>query len=217
MKIFLIDDHPTLREGLQRLVKQVDGCVVCGEAATASEALEKIPMLKPDILITDISLPDRSGLDLIKDLRILMPAMGILVFSMHDEMLYAERSLKAGAKGFLMKGEKTSCLLEAIARIAAGKLYLSPRMSEQMLLNLAGKKAAKVKFDALTDRELEIFELIGHCRSGAQISEQLKIRQKTVDAHRGNIKAKLGLPDAPSLLRAAVLWVETQHLKRGGD
>jgi DNA-binding NarL/FixJ family response regulator len=206
--VFLVDDHPTLRDGLRRLVEQVVGCNVCGEAASASEALETIPVLVPDLVVTDISLPDRNGLELIKDLRTLLPTTEILVFSMHDEMLYAERCMKAGAKGYLMKGAKTPKLLEAVERVASGKVYLSERMSEHILANFAGQRAVRMKLDALSDRELEVFELIGLCRNSSQISEQLNISPKTVDAHRGNIKAKLNLPDAPSLMREAVLWIE---------
>lgn len=216
-QVFLVDDHPTLREGLHKLVRKVEGCEVCGEAASAEEALRKIPQLLPDLLITDISLPGKSGLELIKDLRQLVPTMEILVFSMHDESLYAERSLKAGAKGFLMKGANTQCLLEAIEKVTSGKIYLSPRMFQQILRNLTGKNATGMKLAALTDRELEVFELIGHCRTGIQIAEQLNISPKTVDAHRANIKSKLGLPDAPSLLRDAVLWVETNSREDGNQ
>jgi DNA-binding NarL/FixJ family response regulator len=197
-----------LRAGLHRLVEQVSGCEVCGEAASASDALDSIPRLLPDLVITDISLPDRNGLELIKDLRALVPSVEILVFSMHDETLYAERCLRAGAKGYLMKGEKTPMLFEAVEQVMAGKTYLSPRMSEQIIANLAGRRDVKMKLEKLSDRELEVFELIGLCRSNPQIADQLQISPKTVDAHRANIKGKLNLPDAPTLMREAVLWVE---------
>ncbi len=207
-RVFIVDDHPTLRDGLRRLVEQVAGCEVCGEAASTSEALEAIPSLIPDLVITDISLPDRSGLELIKDLRTLSPATEILVFSMHDEMLYAERCLRAGAKGYLMKGAKTPMLVQAVERVTSGNIYLSSRMTDHILANLSGKQTFKLRLETLSDRELEIFELIGLCRSSSQIAEQLAISPKTVDAHRGNIKTKLGLADAPSLMREAVLWIE---------
>jgi DNA-binding NarL/FixJ family response regulator len=206
--IFLVDDHPTLRDGLHRVVDQIPGCFICGEAASASEALLAIPALSPALVITDISLPDRNGLELIKDLRALLPMAGVLVFSMHDEMLYAERSIKAGARGYLMKGANRTRLTEVITRVVNGNTYLSQRVSDHLVKNLAGHRAVRVKLDTLSDRELEVFELIGQCRTGAQIAEQLSISQKTVDAHRGNIKTKLGLADAPSLMREAVLWLE---------
>ncbi len=214
-RVFLVDDHPILREGLHRLVDQITDCRVCGEAASSAEALELIPEMLPDLIITDISLPDKSGLELIKDIRVLLPSAEILVFSMHDEMLYAERCIKAGAKGYLMKGAKPQVLFEAINQVAAGKVYLSPRVSEQLLASVVGHREVRMKLDSLSDRELEVFELIGLCRSGAQIAEQLHISQKTVDAHRSNIKTKLRLADAPSLVREAVLWIETAGKQTG--
>jgi DNA-binding NarL/FixJ family response regulator len=208
-RIFIVDDHPTLREGLQRLIESgSESLKICGEAASASEAIEAIQRDLPDLVITDVSLPDKSGLELIKDLKALAPTIKILVFSMHDEMVYAERSIKAGAAGYLMKGAKTPLLLDAIERVLGGGIYLSQRMSDHLLKNLAGKRSAGMKIDALSDRELEVFELIGLCRSNAEIAEQLHISPKTVDAHRGNIKTKLNLSDAPYLMREAVLWVE---------
>jgi DNA-binding NarL/FixJ family response regulator len=207
-KVFIVDDHPTLREGLLRLVEQIPGYKVCGEATSVSEAMAAIPAAKPDMIITDITLPDRNGLEMIKDLQVLEPGIPILVFSMHDEMLYAERSLKAGARGYLTKGARTPFLLEAIETVTNGRVYLSPKMSEQVLSNLTRKRSTTMKLDSLSDRELEIFELIGLCRSSCQISGMLNISSKTVDAHRANIKAKLHLPDTPSLLREAVVWVE---------
>lgn len=207
-KVFIVDDHPTLREGLLRLVEQIPGYKVCGEATSVSEAMAAIPAAKPDMIITDITLPDRNGLEMIKDLQVLEPGIPILVFSMHDEMLYAERSIKAGARGYLMKGARTPFLLEAIETVTNGRVYLSPKMSEEVLNNLTRKRSTAMKLDCLSDRELEIFELIGLCRSSCQISGMLNISSKTVDAHRANIKAKLNLPDTPSLLREAVVWVE---------
>lgn len=211
-RVFLVDDHPALRDGLHRLVELVPGFKVCGEASSSSEAMASIPEMMPDLIITDISLPDRNGLELIKDLRAVLPSLQILVFSMHDETLYAERCIKAGAKGYLMKGAKTPMLFEAVEQVAAGKVYLSPRMSEQILANLAGQREVRIKLDKLSDRELEIFELIGICRSSSQIAEQLRISPKTVDAHRANIKTKLNIPDAPSLMREAFLWIELRGI-----
>ncbi len=208
-RIFLVDDHPMLREGLQRLIEQQPGYQVCGEADTAAGAIDAIVRLMPDLVMTDISLPDKNGLELIKDLQVLSPGIPILVFSMHDEMLYAERAMRAGAKGYLMKGTMIDGLAEAMACLLSGGVYLSRRVSDHILQNLTGSRPpAKSGLKSLTDRELEIFELIGGGKSSAQISDQLHISPKTVDAHRANIRVKLALPDGSALLREAILWVE---------
>lgn len=208
-RIFLVDDHPMLREGLQRLIEQQPGCEVCGESDTACGALEAILRLAPDLVMTDISLPDKNGLELIKDLQTLSPGIPILVFSMHDEMLYAERAMRAGAKGYLMKGTMVEALEEAIDCVLSGGVYLSHRVSDHILHNLSGNRAlCRIGLKSLTDRELEIFEMIGGGKSSMQISDLLQISPKTVDAHRANIRGKLAFPDSPALLREAVLWVE---------
>lgn len=206
-QIFLVDDHPTLRQGLHRLIAQIPTCQITGQAASAADALTSIPQANPDLVVLDITLPDRSGLDLVKDLHVMVPIVKILVFSMHDEMLYAERVIRAGAKGYLMKGASSGHLSEAIERILGGGIYLSPRVSNQILQGLTRSREG-LGLGKLTDRELEVFELIGRGRSTAQISDQLHISPKTVDAHRFNLKTKLSLADAPSVIREAVLWVE---------
>ncbi len=207
-QVFLVDDHPMLLDGLTRLVEQIPGCKICGKAASASEALAQIPSIMPDLVITDISLPDKNGLELIKDLHAILPELRILTFSMHDEMLYAARTLRAGGKGYLMKGADTELLATAVNRVLEDGIYLSPEVSDNLLKNLSGGAAPQTRLQVLTDRELEIFELIGRCQSITEIAEQLHISPKTVDAHRGNIKAKLNLPDAQSLMREAILWIE---------
>lgn len=208
-QIFLVDDHPMLREGLLRLIAKIPGCEVCGQSASASAALDSIvqSVPAPDLVLLDITLPDKSGLDLIKDLQVMTPAVFILVFSMHDEMLYAERVIRAGAKGYLMKGAASGKLTEAILRVLSGGIYLSERVSDQILHGLSRGREG-LGLEKLTDRELEVFELIGHGKSTAQISDQLHISPKTVDAHRFNLKTKLSLTDAPAVIREAVLWVE---------
>ena len=207
-RIYLVDDHPMMREGIARSIES-RGWEVCGHAESSAKALEEIPALIPDLVTMDISLPDKNGLELIKDLRARLPDLRILVFSMHDETLYAERAMRAGAKGYVMKGESTTVLLEAIEGILQGGHYLSAGASSHLLKSLSGGRNRGVYgLDRLTDRELEIFELIGRGRSSGQISSLLHISPKTVDAHRMKIKMKLGLPDAPSLMRAAVIWIE---------
>jgi DNA-binding NarL/FixJ family response regulator len=209
-RVFLVDDHPMLIEGLTKLVEQIPQCTICGQAASASEALEKIPSAMPDLVITDISLPDKNGLELIKDLNSMHPDLKILTFSMHDEMLYAARTLKAGARGYLMKGADTNLLEKAVNRVLKNGIYLSPQVADHLLRNMSGGSLPQSRLQVLSDRELEIFELIGRCRSISQISDQLNISPKTVDAHRGNIKAKLNLTDAASLMREAILWIELE-------
>lgn len=207
-RIFLVDDHPLLREGIERHVEGIPGAVVCGSSATAAEAMEMIPRENPDLVIMDMTLPDKSGLELMKDLRAVLPNLPVLIFSMHDELLYAERAMRAGAKGYLMKGSSTDRLTEAIERVLAGELFLSNKVSTQILHGLSQKKPKEFGVEMLSDRELEIFDLIGRGNTNSQIADRLHISPRTVDAHRTNIKTKLGLPDGSSLVRKAVLWVE---------
>lgn len=206
-RVFLVDDHPILLDGLIRLVRAIPRCMVCGQATSAAEALARIPAANPDLVIMDISLPDRSGLELTKELHAIIPEASVLALSMHDEMLYAARIIKAGGKGYLMKGVDTSLLIEAINRVLDGGIYLSQRMSDHLLGSLSGS-APQNRLQVLSDRELEIFGLIGNCQSVSQISQQLKISPKTVDTHRASIREKLGLTDAASLMQEATLWVE---------
>jgi DNA-binding NarL/FixJ family response regulator len=208
-RIYLIDDHPMLREGLASLINQHPDCEVCGESESAAQALEAILHMAPDLVVTDISLPDKSGLELIKDLHVHSPGLPILVYSMHDEMLYAERVIRAGGKGYLMKGTPVDQLSEAIDCVLSGGVSLSCRVSNHILQNLSGSRTSgKGGLKSLSDRELEILELIGSGKTTAQIAEQLHISPKTADAHRANIRSKLALPDGPALMREAVLWVE---------
>lgn len=207
-KIFLVDDHPMMRDGVRRMVRESGVWEICGEASTAQDALDAILGASPDIIILDISLPDRSGLDLLKDLNARAYGLNILVFSMHDEFLYAERVMRAGAKGYLTKDSPTESLTTAIECVLAGKLYLSVDVSNHILKTLSRAPSGQVGVAKLTDRELQIFEMIGRCKANAQIAEKLGISARTVDAHRSNIRAKLSLPDAPTLMREAVLWIE---------
>lgn len=208
-RIFLVDDHPMLLEGLVRLIGHKAEWQVCGQADKASDAIEAIQAQAPDLIMMDITLPDKSGIEVIKDLQCLTPGLKILVFSMHDEMLYAQRAIRAGAKGYIMKGATTEKLIEAIDRVMSGEIYLSAPVSNQILHGLSGKRGPEqFGLERLTDRELEVFELLGHGKSTGQISDLLHISPKTVDAHRFNLKTKLSLPDAQALMREAILWVE---------
>lgn len=210
--IFLVDDHPMLRGGVRHLIAQESNLRVCGEASTAAEAMASVPVLQPDLVVMDLTLPDKSGLELIKDLLAIRPATRVLVFSMHDEMLYAERVIRAGGRGYLVKGSDSDQFIRAIHEVLTGGLFLSERVSSHILSRMAlGGTKREPSFGpaTLTDRELEIFQMLGRGLGTLQIASQLHISPRTVDAHRNNIRMKLALPDAAAVLREAVIWVES--------
>ncbi|MES2309526.1 MAG: response regulator transcription factor [Verrucomicrobiota bacterium] len=213
-QILVVDDHPMVRMGFVQLIGNEPDLEICGEAEHVSAALTIIAEKQPDLVITDISLPGRNGIELIKDLGVLHPKMLILVVSMHDEVLYADRALRAGARGYVMKGAGPAKLLSAIRWVLGGQIYVSEQMSSRVLEMLSNKKNGKTNspIEKLTDREFEIFELIGQGMATGKIATQLHLSTKTVEAHRANIKAKLELPDGSALVRHAVRWVETQNL-----
>lgn len=213
-RIFFVDDHPLLLDGLKAMIETKQDFEVCGEASNTSEALERIPKCKPDLVVTDITLPDRNGLELIKDLLALDPEQLILVLSMHDEMLYAERVIRAGARGYIMKEAASRMMADAMRRVLSGGIYLSEQAATHILGGLSGKqdKHPKSRLERLTDREFEVFELVGQGKSAHEIGDLLHISSRTVDAHRAHIREKLGLPDSPALMRYAVRWVEAGEL-----
>lgn len=211
MRILVVDDHPILVEGLTASINSQHDLVVCGSAASAREALQAVAELKPDLVVADISLHDSHGIDLTKDLVALHPGLPVLVLSTHDETLYAERVLRAGAKGYVMKREPMPKLLEAIRKVAHGGLYFSEATTARMLnrLCVSHNDQQKLPVDCLSDRELVILEFIGRGRRTREIAQDLHISIKTVQAHREHIKEKLQLHDALSLTRFAVNWVES--------
>jgi DNA-binding NarL/FixJ family response regulator len=213
-KILVVDDHPMTRDGVAHLINKQAGMDVCAEAGNPSEAFEAIAKTRPDLVLTDMTMPGRSGLEFIKDLLAAHPALVILVLSMHDEAVYAERALRAGARGYIMKEAGGENLLTAIRRVLGGQVYLSEQMSARILDNLSGQKprGSHSPIQKLSDREFEIFQLIGQGKSTRDIANQLHISPKTVDVHRGHIKEKLELNDATSLIRHAVRWVESQEI-----
>ncbi|MBI3879634.1 MAG: response regulator transcription factor [Verrucomicrobia bacterium] len=208
--IYIVDDHPIFREGLIHLLTRERDLKVCGEADDAGEALAQIPQLKPDLVLMDVSLPSKSGLELIKDLRAVCRDLAVLVISMHDESLYAERVLRAGARGYIMKQEGPARMLQAIRQVLEGHVFLSESMAARLLETCVGGRAAQIRLpiDRLSDREFEILQLIGRGRSGPEIARHLHLSPKTVDAHRAHIKAKLKLKSGPELVHFAIRWVE---------
>jgi DNA-binding NarL/FixJ family response regulator len=212
-KIFIVDDHPVFRDGLVGLVKREPDLTVCGEADTAPQALAAIERLKPDLVLLDIGLPGKSGLELIKDLQGPHPDLPVLVISMHDETLYAERVLRAGGRGYIMKQEGPQHMLQAIRTVLSGRAYVSERMSGRILDAFSGRSAKMSSPIArLTDREFEILQLIGQGKDSHAISQQLNLSFKTVDTHRSHIKEKLNLKNGTELICYAARWVETQQL-----
>jgi DNA-binding NarL/FixJ family response regulator len=211
-RILLVDDHPFMRVGLASLIDRQPDMSVCGEAGNPAEAFKELPKCKPDLVLTDLTMPGRSGLEFIKDLKAAEPNLAILVISMHDEVVHAERALRAGARGYIMKEAGGENLLTAIRQVLRGEMYVSPRMSARFLENMSGAKprGSTSPIEKLTDREFEIFQLIGQGKSTRDIAGQLHLSTKTVDVHRSHIKEKLDLKDVTALIRHAVRWVETQ-------
>ena len=212
-QIFIVDDHAVVRHGLSSLINDQPDMEVCGMAGSASEALDLVEKSPPDLVVSDLTLPDRNGLELIKDLKALAPDLPILMMSMHDELLYAERVLKAGGRGYLMK-EQSENVVPAIRQILRGEPYVSAAVTTHFLEAIAGGDTQHYSFPLkrLTDRELEVFELIGQGKATDEISTQLNISPRTVDAHRTHIREKLGLADSNAVLRYAVRWQAGEEL-----
>jgi DNA-binding NarL/FixJ family response regulator len=209
-RIFLVDDHPVIRRGVALLINDEPDLTVCGEADNGPLAVEMIPKASPDLAIVDLSLKTTSGIELLKDLKALMPALPVLVMSMHDESLYAERSLRAGARGYLMKNEPGDVVISAIRRVLSGELHLSDPVKGKLLGRLARSQndAAAFSMDNLSDRELEVFRLIGTGLGTRQIAERLNLSVKTIDSHREHLKAKLQLETGASLVHRAIQWMK---------
>jgi DNA-binding NarL/FixJ family response regulator len=208
-RILVVDDHPMMREGLRALISREQGLSVCGEAATVSEALEAAAALNPDLVLIDITLPGRNGLELIKDLHAIAPTLPLLVISMHDEALWAERVLRAGARGYVMKRETGPMMVAAIRRVLAGRLHVNETVSTRILESLAGRANGISPIAQLSDREFEVFQLIGRGKGTIDIAEALHLSPKTVEAHRAKIKDKLNLKTLPELISFACRWLES--------
>jgi DNA-binding NarL/FixJ family response regulator len=211
LRIVIVDDHPIVRKGLTEVITHEPGMTVCGESDSSAGGLEVISRERPDVAIVDLSLGLESGLNLVKQLDALVPGVHVLVLSMHDETLHAERVLAAGARGYIMKQEAMHNLITAIRCVAEGKTYVSPQMSERILARVSGRRtpagpAAPV--DRLTDREREVFALIGRGLGTREIAEALNLSAKTVETYHARIKEKLGLANGHELIRAAIAWAQ---------
>jgi DNA-binding NarL/FixJ family response regulator len=205
-KVFVVDDHPIVREGLTLLINRESDLAVCGVAEEMHSALRSIEALNPDILIVDISLNGPDGLDLLKTIRAKDPSLPVLILSMHDESIYAERALRAGANGYIMKQEATERVLVALRRILNREIYVSDRVANKMLQQYVGASSAtrRSPLDELSDRELEVLRLIGEGHSTRQIAENLNISVKTVESYQGHLKEKLGLRNSRELFQFAI-------------
>jgi DNA-binding NarL/FixJ family response regulator len=211
LKIFLVDDHSVLRQGMRQLIDLEKDFEVCGEASDSTEALAGLPRTKADIALLDLGLKGTSGLDLIKALKQKMPKLLILVMSMFEESLYAERALRAGAKGYIMKSEPADKVIAALRRVASGKTYLSPTMSERMLDKLSTPETATAPIDVLSDRELEVLQCLGKGLKPGEIAEELNLSVKTVETYREQIKTKLKLDSASELAQYAIAWARSEN------
>ena len=205
-RIYIIDDHPIIRYGLKLLINQEKDLAVCGEADSLDQAMKDVSREKPDLIILDLMLEKGSALEFIKYLQQQSRSIPVLVLSMHDETYYAERVLRAGAKGYIMKDSATDHLVQAVRTILQGEVYLSDRMKSRLISSIAGIRKKKVEADRLTDREMEVFQLIGQGLSTREIAAKLCLSVKTIETHKENLKRKLKLSNATELIQQATLW-----------
>ena len=217
-KIFVVDDHPVMRRGYSYLIGAEMDMEICGEAESARGALEQMGEASPDLALVDLTLKGMGGLELIKRLQAQYPNVRVLVVSMHDETLYADRALRAGARGYIMKDEVESAIVKAIRRILDGGVYVSDALSTKILLQYTGAVPGKGEspLDRLSDRELEVFESMGRGYGTREIAERLALSPKTIDSYRSRIKDKLAIDRNSELTRRAVIWVESQDQKDMG-
>ena len=211
-KVLIVDDHPMMREGLAQLLDHEPDLCACCQADNAAQAMASVAKSRPDLALVDISLPDKSGLELIKDLHSMHPSVPILVVSMHDETLYAERVLRAGGRGYIMKQEGGKKLMQAIRQVLNGQIYVSEKMSAKILELFSGHRAATTDspIEKLSDREFEVFQLIGQGQGTREIAQHLHLSVKTVEVHRANMKQKMQLKTGAELVRFAIRWADAQ-------
>ena len=208
-RIFLVDDHPAFRAGMKTILELEEGWEICGEAGNAREALTAIEAAQPDLVLTDLSMPGRSGLELVKDLRAVAPQVRMLVMSMHEDTVYALRVLQAGGHGYLNKETPADQVIDAIKRIFEGQMMFKPEQLAQRPSILPGRESSGIVdgIEFLTDRELEVFESLGHGKSTREVADELGISSRTAEVHRANIRKKLNFKTAAELTHAAYQWV----------
>ena len=213
-RVLIVDDHPMMRQGMAQLINNEPDLKVGAEADRGSQAMVALAAQKLDLVLLDISFPDKNGLEIVKDIRALHPGLPILVVSMHDEVLYAERVLRAGARGYIMKQEGGKKMMQAIRQVLDGKIYVSDKISAQILETLSGRRdpPGGSPVQQLSDREFEVFELIGRGKGTREIADHLHLSVKTVEVHRARIKQKLALKSATEVVRCAVRWTEAQSI-----
>ena len=211
-RIYIVDDHPLVRQGLSQIVASEADMEICGEAEDSPAAIRGVGEANPDAIIVDISLKGANGLELIKNLKSIHEDIPILVFSMHDETIYAQRALRAGAKAYVMKKESPSKVVDAIRKIIQGEIYVSPSVADQVLHQIVNGpgNVSTSPVDRLTDRELEVVQLIGRGLSSREVAESLHLSVKTIESHRAHVKEKLGLRNATELVQFSVQWVDQQ-------
>jgi DNA-binding NarL/FixJ family response regulator len=214
-RVLIVDDHPMTRAGLVHVINHQPDLIVCGEAESAAQALDILDSNQPDLLLIDITLPGKSGLELIKDVKAMHPELLMIVVSMHDESLYADRVLRAGARGYITKHEGGEKLVEAIRHVLSGKIYVSESMSAHILEIFSGGQTRldRSSIEKLSDREFEVFESLSEGLSSQQIAKKLHLSAKTVDAHRANIKTKLNIKTTAELISYAARWTSHQAQK----
>lgn len=208
-KVLIVDDHAFLRRGLAEIIDDLPEAAVCGEAAGVAETLEQIEHCRPDVVVVDISLGDGNGLELTREIKSLWPEVKVLVSSMHDEALFAERALRAGALGYVSKSDDVETFIAAFRRVLEGQVSLSQRMTDRLLNRVVGgdESPTRSPLEALSNRELEVFELIGNGRSTKEIAALLDLSRKTIETYREHIKTKLNLRNGAELTRHAMQWV----------
>jgi len=209
-RVLIIDDHVMVREGVAEIIEHADDLCVCGTASTANEGLEALSKLKPDLVLVDITLPGKDGIEFIKDARAMHPELRVLVMSMHDESLYVDRVLRAGGRGYIRKQEGGDRLIEAMRRVLRGEIAVSEKMTGRLLETFSGRKTMDSPLEGLSDRELEVFQLIGQGKTMKQIADELHLSPKTIEVHRSHIRGKLRVTSAAELVAYAARWSQTQ-------
>ena len=209
-RVLIIDDHVMMREGVTEIIEHADDLSVCGTASTANEGLEALNKLKPDLVLVDITLPGKNGIEFIKDARVLHPGLRVLVMSMHDESLYADRVLRAGGRGYIRKQEGGAKLIDAMRRVLRGEIAVSEKVTGQLLETFSGRKTMDSPLEGLSDRELEVFQLIGQGKTMKEIAHELHLSPKTIEVHRSNIREKLKVTSAAELVAYAARWSQSQ-------